>query len=372
MNAVRTKFLFLVVFLLAGRLLEQSVVGQRMPETATNVVLITLDGLRGEEVFSGADQRLMVKENGVQNPEELKARYWRDDEVSRRTTLLPFLWQQCSSDQGWIAGDLSRNSEVLVTNGLFFSYPGYNEILCGRADARIASNDKKYNSNVTVLEYLNEQPELAKKVAVYGSWDVFPFIVNDQRSGIPVNAGWQDFTVGNAERVAALNLVSKELFHQWDGVRYDVLTASGAIEELKTNQPRVLYVALGETDDWAHEGRYDRYLLTAQQNDNFIRMIWETTQNLEAYKHKTLFIVTTDHGRGDGREGWKNHGVHLPGSDHIWIAAFGAGLCKTGIDRDGRFRQSQVAATVSHALGYKFDAIADGVDKPLPIVGDKR
>ena len=221
---------------------------------------------------------------------------------------------------------------------------------------------------MTVLEYLNKQPPLTRKVAVYGSWDVFPFIVNDQRSGIPVNAGWQDFRVGNAERVAALNLVSKELFHQWEGVRYDVLTTSGAIEELKTNQPRVLYVALGETDDWAHEGRYDRYLLTAQQNDSFIRMIWETTQSMEAYRDKTLFIITTDHGRGDGRDGWKNHGVHLPGSDHIWIAAFGSGLCLSGSDRDGRFRQSQVAATISQALGFDFRATADGVDEPLPII----
>jgi hypothetical protein len=332
------------------------------------VVLITLDGLRAEEVFSGADPRLIVKENGVDEPEETKRNFWREDRIACRQSLLPFLWEKCESDHGWIAGDFENNSRVSVTNGLFFSYPGYNEILTGRADPKIRSNDKKYNSNITVLEWLHQKPEFAGKVAMYGSWDVFPFIVNDRRSGIPVNAGWMPLKVGNAERVDALNLVSEQLFREWSGVRYDVLTASGAIEELKTNQPRVLYVALGETDDWAHKGRYDRYLLTARQNDHFMKLLWETTQSLAAYKDKTLFIVTTDHGRGDGREGWKNHGTHLPGSDRIWIAAFGAGLCKTGIDQEGSYRQTQIAPTLAAALGFDFSSSGEGIDRILPFI----
>ena len=76
---------------------------------AVNVVLITLDGLRGEEVFSGADQRLMVKENGVEKPEQLQAEYWRESPKVRRELLLPFFWKMCQSDQGWLAGDLFEN-----------------------------------------------------------------------------------------------------------------------------------------------------------------------------------------------------------------------------------------------------------------------
>ena len=33
-----------------------------------------------------------------------------------------------------------------ITNGLWFSYPGYNEMLTGAADPRIDSNDKKIES----------------------------------------------------------------------------------------------------------------------------------------------------------------------------------------------------------------------------------
>ncbi|MCC6512004.1 MAG: AP protein [Pirellulaceae bacterium] len=345
-----------------------STVGGCAEPAVTNVVLITLDGLRGEEVFSGADQRLMVKENGVSQPDALKAKYWRESAEERREILLPFLWQQCQSNQGWLAGDVQQNSVVQVTNGLYFSYPGYNELLCGSPDPRVRSNDKKYNQNVTVLEWLNDKPEFKGHVAAYCSWDVFPFIINDQRSGIPVNAGWQRLTVGDANRLSALNLVSDQLFREWDGVRYDVLTASGAIEELKANHPRVLFVSLGETDDWAHAGRYDRYLLTSQQNDHFIRLLWETCQSLPSHQGKTTFIVTSDHGRGDGREGWKSHGVSLPGSERIWVAAFGPGLQATGIDRDHTFQQAQIAATVAALLGHDFTQSSPSVQPPLPIV----
>jgi hypothetical protein len=128
-----------------------------------------------------------------------------------------------------------------------------------------------------------------------------------------------------------------------------------------------LFVSLGETDDWAHGGRYDRYLLTATQNDEMIRRLWQATQSIDSYSGKTLFMVTTDHGRGDGREGWKNHGATLPGSERIWIAAFGAGVELKGVDQGGRFQQAQVAATLAKALGEDFQSSHAGIHDSLPI-----
>ena len=343
-------------------------VAAQEPGPAQNVVLITLDGLRGEEVFGGADQRLMIKENGVEKPDELKSQFWTEEREKRRQLLMPFLWGRCQEGTAWIAGDLELESLVAVTNGHYFSYPGYNEILSGFPDPAVDSNDKKYNLNTTVLEWLHRRPEFSGKVAVYGTWDVFPYIVNDQRSKIPVNAGWQPFRVGEPNRLQVLNLVSQQLFHQWESDRYDVLTASGAIEELKSNQPRVLFVSFGETDSWAHAGKYDRYLLTAQQNDFFIRQLWDTVQSMPSHKDKTAFVITSDHGRGDGREGWKNHSVKLPGSERTWVAAMGAGLSRFGVDRGGKYEQAQTAATVAAFLGQDFTKSRPEVRPPLPIV----
>ncbi|MEM7478583.1 MAG: hypothetical protein AAF483_26670 [Planctomycetota bacterium] len=357
--------------IIACLLLGLSSISSNLLAQVDNVILITLDGLRPEEVFGGADERLMIPDLGVKKPKDYKSRYGADSPEERRKKLMPFLWDKIGRKKGWIAGDMLSDSKCLVTNGKYFSYPGYNEILTGAADEKINSNAKRYNKNTTVLEFLNEQPELIGTVSAFCSWDVFPFIINDQRSGVVVNAGWTKLTVGVPQQIELLNHAAENIAHEWDNVRYDVFTAEGAIECMRTDSPRVLYVALGETDDWAHAGRYDRYLDAARQNDHFIRRLWLETQSIKEYRNKTAFLITTDHGRGDGREGWKSHSKDLPGSESIWMAAFGAGITSKGIDEGGRFTQSQIASTVAALLGYEFSSeVIDTsleIAKPLPI-----
>src|SRR6185369_26323 len=97
-------------------------------------------------------------------PDAVEKRYWRDTPESRRSFLLPFIWGEIAT-KGQILGDPSKGSRAHVTNGLWFSYPGYNEMFSGAPDARIDSNDKVPNPNVTVLEWLNTRPGFAGKVA---------------------------------------------------------------------------------------------------------------------------------------------------------------------------------------------------------------
>ena len=331
-------------------------------ETKTeNVILITIDGLRWQEVFGGADQRLMNRENGgVRQPDTLRERFWSDDDIVRRERLLPFLWNTVAI-QGQVFGDPNHESHVLVTNGHFFSYPGYNEILCGFGDPSITSNDKVPNKNITVLEWLHREPAFMGRVSAFASWDVFPFIINVKRSGIPVNAGWQPLTEFREQAVQdATNFSANEVPHYWHNVRFDVFTFRGAIECLETKQPRLLYVALGETDDWAHDGRYDLYLDAAQRNDRYIKQLWETAQALPSYAGKTSLVITTDHGRGDTRDGWKSHGVNYPGSDRIWIAIIGPDTPAKGIGR-----LFQLLLQVGH-IGVFVDG-APSLAEPNPI-----
>lgn len=65
------------------------------------------------------------------------------------------------------------------------------------------------------------------------------------------------------------------------------------------NKPRVLYIAYGETDEWAHAGQYRFYLDAAKQVDAWIKKIWEFVQTDPQYKNKTALLITVDHGRGD-------------------------------------------------------------------------
>ena len=161
------------------------------PLKTQNVFLIISDGFRWQEVFNGAEADLMTKEHGgVQDTNALRAQFWRPTPQERREALLPFFWTEIAR-RGQIFGNQNKGSVVTVTNGKKFSYPGYNEILTGSADSRIDSNDKKPNSNVTVFEWLNGRPGFRNRVAVFGTWDVFPYIFNVERSHLPIWPVWE-------------------------------------------------------------------------------------------------------------------------------------------------------------------------------------
>ena len=116
-----------------------------------NVVLIVADGLRWQEIFTGAEEDLMNdKEGGMwAKPEELRRDFWREDVNERRKALFPFLWGTVAQ-RGQIFGNQNKGSDAHVTNGQAFSYPGYNEMLAGYPDPKIDSNEFGTNPNVTV------------------------------------------------------------------------------------------------------------------------------------------------------------------------------------------------------------------------------
>jgi hypothetical protein len=120
-----------------------------------NVVLITTDGLRWQEVFSGAEKALINKQHGgVADAKAIEAKFWRETPEERREALLPFFWKKIAKE-GQIYGNQTKGSSAQITNTMKFSYPGYNEILTGFADPAIDSNAKKPNQNFTVLEWLH-------------------------------------------------------------------------------------------------------------------------------------------------------------------------------------------------------------------------
>ena len=356
--------LLLMCVLTVGACLHPASAADR---STNNVVLITIDGLRWQDLFAGADERLINREaGGVREIDALRQRFWADSPEERRTRVMPFFWNVVAKE-GQVLGDVNADSVVRVTNGRNFSYPGYNELLCGFGDEAIDSNAKLPNRNVTVLEWLNGKSGYQGHVAAFGSWDVFPYILNQDRSGIYVNAGWQDLDVfANERELAQWNLLANSLPRYWSGVRFDAFTFRGALEYLQVKRPRVLYVALGETDDWAHDGRYDQYLDAAYRSDQYIQQLWEACQQLDGYRGKTTFVITTDHGRGDDRDGWKSHGASVVGSEYIWISVIGPDTESLGQRANVKFTQSQVAATVAALLGEDFVAADKRIAPPLP------
>ncbi len=318
-----------------------------------HVRLVTLDGLRWQEAFGGADS-LVVWSRA--DSADVALRWWRPTREERRAALLPFLWGEVAR-RGQLLGDRAAGGGVRVTNGKRFSYPGYSELLTGRADERIASNDKVPNPNVTVLEWLHRRPGFAGRVAAAASWDAFPWIINAERSGIPVEVG-QDSVIA---RMAAL------LPRLWEGTRLDLLTHRSALDRLWVDvPPRVLYVALGETDEWAHAGHYAGYLDAAHRNDAMIRELYEAFAGHPAVRGNVTLVVTVDHGRGDG-PAWTDHGTKVPAAEWVWVGVMGPRVPARGSRGDVTGATlAQVAATVAAAAGEDY-ATVPGVAGPLPL-----
>jgi hypothetical protein len=246
-----------------------------------NVFIITLDGLRWEELFGGADDSLITDTRFVKDTAMLKKEFWKGDAETRRKTLMPWMWNYVATN-GVILGNRHYDNKVNVTNMMWFSYPGYNEILVGYSDPNINSNDKKNNPNITILEWLNQKEGLKGKVAAFGSWDVFPYIINEERSKIPVNAGFRKAEHGNLnERELFLNELQDQIPSPWNGVRLDGFTHHYAKEYIHQYKPRVVFISYGETDDFAHDSRYDHYLKAARNTDHLIQDLWQHCQSDE-------------------------------------------------------------------------------------------
>ena len=159
-----------------------------------NVILVTADGLRWQELFGGIDPLLMnEKVTGMEQAPELRAKLWRTTPEERRKALMPFFWNELAP-KGVVLGNLEKKSSVRVTNRYHVSYPGYSEILTGRAqDDVIRGNVEIQNPTPTVLQFLREKLGLDRsKVALIGSWDTFSYIGESQPGSIFINTGYRE------------------------------------------------------------------------------------------------------------------------------------------------------------------------------------
>ena len=325
-----------------------------------NIIIITTDGLRWQEVFKGMDSAIAnnPKFNEGDSSNIFKT-YWDNNINERRRKLMPFLWSTISS-QGQIYGNRVFGNKVNNANPYWFSYPGYSEIMTGYADTAINSNDYPANPHLTVLEFLNHQETIKGKVSAFAAWDAFDRIINEERSGIPVVNGFQP-TGGNDPNAneKLINAMLKDSYRPWGEVEcLDVFTHHAAFEHLKRKKPKVIYISYGETDEWAHHKQYRSYLDAARQVDAWIKQIWDFVQSDPEYKNKTSLLFTTDHGRGDkNKEEWTSHGESIADASEMWFAVIGPDVPALGeVKSEMQIYQDQFAQTIANLLGYTYKA----------------
>jgi len=340
------------------------------PLKTRNVVLIVLDGLRWQEVFSGADATLMNEKYGGswESDALLATRFGNPDLQQRREQLMPFLWKVVAK-QGQIYGNQKLGSVAQVSNAYASSYPGYSEMSVGHADPTIIDNAERFNANLNVFEWLNQQPDLKGKVGIVGSWHLYREIFNTPRSKLFIQAGATPPPMSSppTPREELLTRLYKTTLALEDGDVTDSFVQVTLLDYLHAAHPRVLFVGYGDTDEWAHSGRYDQLLESAHKSDSFAQELWETMQAMPQYRDQTTFIITTDHGRGSGLVDWKEHGrVEQPGSENIWLGIIGPDTPPLGERHDvPPIQQAQIASTLAALLGADFRTAEPRAAAPL-------
>jgi Type I phosphodiesterase / nucleotide pyrophosphatase len=334
-----------------------------------NVVLVTLDGVRWQDVFGGMSDEILNAAGQTAGNRAAAQEFGGASPRERREKLMPFLWRTLAVQHGFLAGDRGEGSAMSVTNRHWFSYPGYGEILTGQAhDDEIKTNDAIRNPFSTVLEFAARKMRLQpSQVATFASWSTFSAIVEHEPGTTTVNAGLTPYE-STAPDLRALNRLQFEAPAPWDDVRHDAFTFRFALDHLTRHHPRILYVAFDETDDFAHDGKYPQVLRAIRRIDGFLSELWTTLQRDPQYRDKTTLIVTVDHGRGRTPADWKGHGKDVPGANEIWIAIASPDTARRGVWRDSPpLYQNQIASTIAAALGLDYREANPNAGAPIAL-----
>ncbi len=351
MNA-RKKLLAVLFVILVGGLFGSANAQSR----TENVILITLDGARTQEIFGGLDAEVFRSVNKNFEKTAAYKNYSAATAKERRERLMPFFWKTLMVSHGSIAGNRTLKSEAKTTNRLLFSYPGYSEILTGQAhDDVITSNSHPQNPYPSFLDFVSRKLAAGPNaVAEFSSWDAFMRIATNKPGSFVVNAAYETYATNNNE-INELFRLQSQVLSPWPSVRHDYFTFKIAMAHLKQFRTRAIHIGFDETDDYAHDRNYERVLDALNKTDGWIKELWEFVQKDARYRGKTSIIVTVDHGRGNSTKDWSDHGQDVPEAQYIWMAFISPEVALRGEWQNAEtIYQNQIAATLCRFLGFDY------------------
>lgn len=313
--------------------------------SSENIILISVDGLRWQEVFQGPDSTL-------NKDKQFSAATIQQ----RRERLMPFFWSTIASE-GQLYGNRDFGNKVNVKNKYWYSYPGRAETLTGYYDPKINSNGYPNNPNENVLEFFNNMDAYKDKVVTFASWNALGNILNRDRNGMLVNLPGENV---KEESLTEAQILANEIQHYlpvlFGDTRPDAHTFALAKAYMLANHPKILHIDFADPDNYGHSGKYGNYLESAHYIDAMVGNLWKTIQNDPFYKDNTAILVYPDHGRGINDE-WTGHGSGATRSDETWLVAIGPDIKPLGeVKTEMQIYQDETAQTVANLLGFTFKA----------------
>ena len=309
----------------------------------TQVVVVTLDGARFQEIFWGVDAA-QARESGTPTRVRENAR-----------ELMPNL-HRLMTEQGAALGN-GRGPHISASGPDFVSLPGYAEIFTGRRAPGCLDNSCRGASFESIADQVAAQGS-AYKSAIITSW---PDIarVGSRSSRVAISTGRSaGATRKSFERPGAVGdaLRAAEPEKPWPGggdFRRDRFTAGLALAYLRAEQPDFLFVGLGETDEFAHQGNYAGYLDALREADRFLGQLSAELDVRAQAGVQTALFVTADHGRASS---FKEHGKGYPESARVWLVASGAAITARGFVTSPQERHlADIAPTLRSLFGLPAD-----------------
>jgi len=343
---------------------------QGPPPAAARLVVVSIDGVRVQEMFGGLDRDLLqavIGNTAKVEEHALFKRWWRPSADERRRVLMPFLWNELFTRHGSIAGNPATGSVMQLGNRHRFSYPGYAELMLGVAhDNEIDSNANRRYPHDTILQFLRRSLGASyEQVAMFGSWESFQSIPSSRDGDVFTNAGDQPYDIDDAG-VRALSTVQAHTTPPWNGSRYDAYTFRFGMTHLARHRPVVQWFALNDTDDWAHQRNYVRVIEHLHRVDGWLQELWTWLQSQDDYRGRTALVLVTDHGRGNGPTDWHGHGADVVGAENVWAAFAVPGWSARGEWRTHEpLSQSQIASTLASMMGLDWRSASPNAGGPI-------
>jgi len=308
------------------------------------VVVVALDGARYREIFGGVDPQLAKERGSVSGG------------INDPAELMPNL-HRLMSDEGAGLGAPGHGRAISASGPQFLSMPGYSEIFSGRRATGCADNACQGSFAGSIADELAEERR-GWKSAVVTSWpDIARVAAGSER--VAVSAGRHaGATRSQFERNAAARAALRRAEGEapWPGngdFRRDRFTAELSLAYLRAEQPEFLFVGLGETDEFAHQGNYAGYLGALREADQYLGLLATELAARARSGVRTALFVTADHGRAAT---FKDHGRAFPESARVWLVASGRaigarGLVASPVER----RLADLAPTVRALFGLPAD-----------------
>lgn len=287
---------------------------------ASNVIYITLDGVRWQDVYQTKD-------------------------------YFPKLWGKHAKRLVFY-GKPHSNTTMEVAS-IPISLPSYQSQTTGKIQL-CENNQCGRVKEKTLPEYLIEDRHFGKQdVVIFSSWTPIGDAVESKPGTTYCNNGNIPVTDPITHKpdtiMAELNYKQKNHLPELPLDRFDIYTVPQALHYFEKYQPKFMWLSLGDADEDAHANNLQKYYKQLGFYDNALDKLFTTLKAMHKDKD-TLVIVTTDHGRGNGKN-WNFHGPKYPESKRTFAFVMNGELVP--VKKDGNithYSTLSIRPTIEKAL----------------------